>query len=276
MTRLFLLKNKQRYVFSITLILILGSFSTLLRANSFVVDNGIVYDVNGEEFVVKGVNIFPDRSEDRDQIVDCWGFNTVRVNYLPDSAWFDAEWEFDLLEDAFANQGSVMILDLAHDAEDAESGIGRYWLPRLQELVDTYSYYATKYRDNPYVWFELINEPDTMTFNSDAWVSVHQALIAAIRQTGNTSPILVNGWCWGQDACSWGNTPVTEEKSAILGLGDQLLTINGEPQSNIVFTHHVFDQFQYNNINKLTDYHDAIQAKGYALIVGEYSWLTQK
>lgn len=246
-------------------------FSTSAHSNSFSVQSSQIIDPNGDEFVVQGVNIFPDNSEARDQIVDCWGFNTVRANHFVDWAWYGADWEFDLLESNFADQGTVVILDLAHDAYGSDAGIGRYWLSRQQELIDLYTYYAERYKDNPYVWFELINEPDTLSYNSSAWVQIHQALVTAIRDTGNQNPIIVSGWCWGQDACGWGNSTITANESAILGLGDQIMTINNEPQSNIIFTHHVFDQFQYGSLSRLTDYHDAVQAKNYALIVGEYS-----
>lgn len=239
--------------------------------NTFIVSGTEIFDPEGHEFVVKGVNMFPDKSEDYDFIVNCWGFNTVRANHFPDWPWYGTEWEFDLLATTFADQKTVVILDLAHDASTPDSGIGRYWLPRQQELIDLYTYYADRYKDNPYVWLELMNEPDTLTFNSSAWVSMHQQLIAAIRNTGNQNPILVDGWCWGQDACSWGNSTITEQQSAILGLGDQIINFNGANQENIIFTHHVYDQFQYNSLSRLTDYHDAIQARGYALIVGEYS-----
>lgn len=257
-------------VYYILIILFVVSSLSADPLNTFTVQGTEILDPNGNEFVVKGVNIFPDNSEAYDQIANCWNFNTVRANHFPDWFWYGPDWEFDLLASTFADQQIVVILDLAHDASTPESGIGRYWLPRQQELINLYTYYADRYKDNPYVWFELINEPDTLTFNSIAWVDVHQQLITAIRSIGNQNPIIVNGWCWGQDACSWGNSSITEQQSAILGLGDQVLFFNGQQQENIIFTHHVYDQFQYNSLSRLTDFHDAIQAKDYALIVGEY------
>lgn len=251
------------------------SYASILEGHAtsptgFNVAGSKILDPSGNEFVVKGVNIFPDNSEAYQKVANCWEFNTVRANHFPDWAWYGEQWEFDLLASTYANQGVVVILDLAHDASDAQSGIGRYWLPRLEELKNMYSFYAERYKNNPYVWFELINEPDTLSYNQEAWIEVHQTLIKAIRSTGNNNPILVSGWCWGQDACGWGSATITADKSAILGLGDHVMTIDGVPQQNIIFTHHIYDQFQYNGLQRVTDYHDAILAKNYALIVGEY------
>jgi len=198
--------------------------------NRFTVSGTQIIDPDGNEFIVKGVNAFASSSEHYDKIVNCWGFNTVLANHFPDWYWYNPDYEIDLLVAAYSSNKKVVILDLAHDALDSDSGIGHYWLPRIKELVNLYSYYADRYKNNPYVWFQLINEPDTLTFNSEAWISVHQQLITAIRNTGNQNPILVNGWCWGQDACGWGNYTITEQDSAILGLGDQILNYNGIEQ----------------------------------------------
>lgn len=204
-------------------------------------------------------------------ITDCWQFNTVRVNHFVDWHWYNTDWELDLIEKNFANNQIVTILDLAHDAHGKEAGIGAYWLTRHQELIDLYTRYADKYKDNPYVWFELINEPGVIDFNEEAWLEIHQSLIQAIRATGNNNPIIVSGWCWGQDACTWGQGDVQVDDSAILKLGADVLNINDEPQHNIIFTHHVYDQFQYASASRLSNYHDAVLSRNYALIVGEYA-----
>ena len=244
--------------------------SQLAYDSQFNVIGHRIFDPKGHEFVIRGVNIFPDRIDDYEALSECWQFNTIRVNHLPDIAWYHPEWSFDQMEARFASQGIVTILDLTHDASDPDSGIGRYWLPRIDEIIDLYRYYAERYKSNPYVWFSLINEPDSMFYDTSAWTFVHQTLIQTIRETGNQNPILVSGWCWGQDACSWDDEDVNPDRSAILSMGHQVMSINGEAQTNIIFNHHVYDQFQYNPASKLSRFHDAIHEKGYAVVVGEY------
>jgi hypothetical protein len=100
---------------------------------------------------------------------------------------------------------------------------------------------------------------------------MNQSMIKAVRDTGNTQPILVSGWCWGQDACGWGSENIADTDSAILSLGDRVLTIDGVPQENIIFTHHVYDQWKYDEDgSKLRDYYERVIAQGKAMIVGEY------
>lgn len=251
-------------------------------ADSFIVDGNKILDPQGREFVMQGVNIFPDNSEAYEDIVNCWGFNTVRANHFPEPSWnwYGPGYEFNLLESTFADQKTVVILDLAHDSNQDNAGIGSYWIDwtvnGIEEgytnLIEMYTYHAELYKDNPYMWLELINEPGTTgNLDGDQWVEVHQDLIRAIRGTGNQNPILINGWCWGQDACNWSSDTVPVENSAILSFGDQLMHFDGEDQKNIVFTHHVYDQFQAGlTPDRMMDYHDAILNKGYALVAGEY------
>ncbi len=248
--------------------------ATNVSANlaQFQVSNGQIIDPSGEPFVVKGTNVFWETSHTAAMLRDCWNFNTIRLNHYPDpeTPRDDLNSRFDETVALYADRGTVVIFDLAHDGEGDDVGIGHYWTSRQDELVELYAYYADRYRDNPYVWFDLINEPGTVDFDSTAWVELHQKLIRAIRNTGNNNPILVEGWAWGQDAGNWESTPVPEENSAILSLGDQILNFDDKTYQNIIFSHHVYDQWKYADVSRLADYVDRVRAKGYALVVGEY------
>ncbi|WP_299495049.1 cellulase family glycosylhydrolase [uncultured Shewanella sp.] len=80
-----------------------------------------------------------------------------------------------------------------------------YWPNKLDRLQKQYAYFAKRYRDNPYVWFETTNEPETsgsLTASpkkeAQHWLNLNKTLIQTIRETGNINPILIQGWCWGQ------------------------------------------------------------------------------
>jgi hypothetical protein len=238
----------------------------------FQVFNGQIIDPSGQPFVVKGTNVFWQTSRTLEELIDCWKFNTIRLNHFPDPKQprNDLNYIFDYIVASYTDREIVVILDMAHDGEGENIGIGHYWQSRQDELVELYAYYADRYRDNPYVWFDLINEPGVLDFDSRAWVELHQKLIRTIRNTGNNNPILVEGWAWGQDAGNWESTPVPEENSAILSLGDQILNFDDKTYQNIIFSHHVYDQWQYADASRLADYVDRVLAKGYALVIGEY------
>jgi len=232
---------------------------------AFTVVGTTILDPEGRPFVPLGVNLFPDRDDSRDLIVDCWRFNTVRINHLIDWPWYDLDTAVAALVEAFT-PGVVVVLDLAHDAEGEGQGLGYYWTGREAELEALYARFAERYRENPWVWFDLINEPGQLEQDADAWLGLHGRLIRTIRGTGNTAPVIVEGWAWGQDAGSWDGDPVPDAQSAILSLGPELL---GEPGfAPLVFSVHVYDQWRAPG--RLADYVRRVQARGMALWIGEY------
>ena len=75
-------------------------------------------------------------------------------------------------------------------------------------FADFWSRLATVYRTNDHVFFNLMNEPNTMP--TEQWLAGANAAIAAIRQAGATNLILVPGnawtgaWTWSDN---WYGTP---------------------------------------------------------------------
>lgn len=67
-------------------------------------------------------------------------------------------------------------------------------------FADFWARLATVYRTNDHVFFNLMNEPNTMP--TEQWLAGANAAIAAIRQAGATNLILVPGNAW-TGAWSW-------------------------------------------------------------------------
>lgn len=98
-------------------------------------------------------------------------------------------------------KGKVAIIDI-HNAEGTfPTGWCAYYLRQFsmtpsgtQEtgntLANLYSQLGTIFLSNPNVWFGIINEP---TISSTQWYPVAQAVITAIRATGNTNKIVMPG-----------------------------------------------------------------------------------
>ncbi len=80
-----------------------------------------IYEPDGKEFIVKGINMFTwEGIAQVDSLINDWGFNTVRVpNYLlgnygqPHPAENNYGTNHQIV-DAFTSQGAVVIFD-AHD-----------------------------------------------------------------------------------------------------------------------------------------------------------------
>ncbi|MEL6459543.1 MAG: cellulase family glycosylhydrolase [Cyanobacteria bacterium J06621_15] len=218
-------------------------------------------------------------------IADDWNFNTVRaVVGLTEQKWQGqrmSEWEWsthrdlalqslDKIVSAFTNKKVVVMID-AHD-----------WTCRYPQgndlllLDDFWKTVAKRYKNNPYVWFNIINEPGVVSNQrpiSPEWVDVHQQFIQLIRdKIGAKNPIVVDADSCGQDSDSWDLEMVDEKSSAILSQGDKLKYFNGKKYENIIFSLHVYDLWAhgYKRMDaKFINYLNRVRDKGHALLIGE-------
>lgn len=67
-------------------------------------------------------------------------------------------------------------------------------------LANLWAQIALRYKDNPYVWFDLMNEPHRQTARE--WVKTDNTIAAGIRSTGATNKIIFQGTAW-DGAWSW-------------------------------------------------------------------------
>ena len=237
------------------------------RANGeFQVRGEHIYDPSGREFIVKGVNKFTfdqGSSKQVDQIKNDWKFNTVRLNYFLEG---ESGQQLHSNIQSYSENEVVTIVEL-HDRT------GKYWEGNdLIRLKGWFKDLAQRYKDNPYVWFNIANEPggSKSAQQTDKWLRQHQEVIKVIRDdVGASNPIVVDAHFWGQDVGEWSTTPVKEAKSAILSHGDQIKRFGGKTYDNIIFSVHMYDQWNFGEA-KMADYLDRIEDKDYAVIVGEY------
>lgn len=250
--------------------------TTATPLGRFRVDGSTIYDPNGNVFVARGTNVngynwvwsrptVPDAT----LIIDCWQFNLVRVNSLLFTGQigypqFSANNDLDAIIGAFTERGVVVVIE-AHDR------IGTYYQgnDRLA-LIAWFTDLAVRHRDNPYVWFDIANEPGGQDdIDTNNWLWMHREVIRAVRDVaGADNIILVEGAFGGQDAGNRDSSFVTE--SAILQLGQDILTFNGRTYENIVFSIHPYERWNGGDA-KLANYFDQVLARNFAMIVGEYA-----
>jgi hypothetical protein len=247
---------------------------------NFSVEGSTILTPDGQPFVAKGVNVSGyqwvwqrQTVPDADLIVDCWRFNLIRVNSFlfrgqTPYQQYDVNNDYDAIVRAFTERGVVVVFE-GHDR------IGAYYEGGdLDALVSWYTDLATRYRDNPYVWFDVMNEPGGwQEVNVEKWLRVHQDVIRAIRGAGNDNIIIVEGAHGGQDTGGLHGGRVADSDSAILSLADQILAFDGQSFSNIVFSIHTYDQWNFGD-TKLADYFDRVLARNLAMLVGEYGVMT--
>jgi hypothetical protein len=251
--------------------------ASAVSTSNFKVQGSTIYDPQGNEFIAKGVNVNGynwvwqrKTVADVDLITNCWKFNLVRVNsflFVGDVPYpqFTDNNNLDEIVNTFTQRGIVVVFE-GHDR------IGRYYRDNdLKTLVDWFTDLANRYKDNPYVWFDVMNEPGGQYLLDEAnWLMVHREVIRGIRDVANAENIvIVEGAYGGQDAGTWDDQPVEADQSAIMSLADDLFSFDGKTYDNIVFSIHTYDQWNFGD-EKMADYFDRIQQQNLAMIVGEY------
>lgn len=241
----------------------------------FTVKNSKIYAPDGVEFVVKGTNInglnwcwAREVTQDVDLITKVWGFNTVRVNcallYTNNpNPQYKTNNDLDKIIQTFTSKKCVVMLEMHDHTSKYFTSTSN---PSLKQLIDFYVPLAQKYKDNPYLWFNVQNEPGDV---SEQWLTTHGEVLKAIRAVSNHI-VVCDGASWGQDSSSWDGSNVQDSKSAILTYGQKLLTYGGGKYGNVVYSLHVYEQWNNNAYSKMADYMTRVNGKGLALIVGEF------
>lgn len=258
-------------------LLSLGLSGTAIAQDGFRVVGSKIYDPSGREFIAKGVNINGVRwvwpgnmttSEHVPKIIDGFKFNAVRVPVSFEASQWDDNTVESLVQ-TYTSRGLVVMFD-AHDK------IGGYFEgTELDTVKDFFRDLATRYKNNPYVWINVQNEPGDANPDKSRWLRVHQEVIKAVRDEAKANNIIVcDGSAWGQDVGEWTAGNVRTDKSAILSYGKELVQFGGKRYDNIVFSVHAYDQWSAGSVaqnrSKMEDFIERVHAQGLALIIGEY------
>ncbi len=251
--------------------------------------DGKVYDPDGNEFVYRGINIFPTQvgASHTNGIINCWGFNGVFINL--NSKFFTLD-QVRTAIDVYTALNLVAIVRPNGKADILDPATRQATLSDLTALAKEYSH-------NPLLWLATWNEPlgrmQAITYDSNGvpswnlpniqvWIDYNRQAIQAIRDAGVQSPIYVNGVAFGQDRLAdQNNLPVYDrpwnELSSILKFGSQIQ----QGFSNIVFGMSAF-RYWWSNLAfdsaegraqaalEWSEFFAAARAQGKAIIVGQH------
>lgn len=245
--------------------------------------NGFLYAPDGSLFTPVGANVgttgtFDWKGDSRGHAADAvaWGWNTVRLNLMVTAAH---SWSFvaqrgmddllalvDQMVREYTDAGIVVILS-AHDDPRAE-GVDR----RAAEagLAAWWTLAATRFAGNPRVWYGLLNEPD---YTNDEWVALMDGLAAAVRGTGNTSPVLLGASCWGQDVA--GTRPYFAD--ARFGFEASMAPAIAARHENVIFEQHNYGAYGlYASKEKWGAYLEKVRDAGLTPLIGEFGYTVAK
>ena len=154
----------------------------------------------------------------------------------------------------------------------------------IAAAVEFWTDIANRFKDNPYVWFNLFNEPEAGDGAAQRWRAQHQPVIDAIRATGATNIIVIDDTQAGQGAADWwsiGESP--EADSGVLSEGPNLV----DPVGRLAFDVHPYDVWGFPNdddptcATRYTDeqrdarfasYVQRVYDRGFPLLAGEFGF----
>ena len=275
----------------IKIFIFLFFWAALLNANTdngnFQIVGSKIIDPDGKEFIPRGVNVqgmkwvWPgDIVPQADQIINAWNFNFVRVNCrLYDGYWQGQNVSANAAYQTIASMQAIVDAFTPHKVVvnfEFHDRTGSYYTGEdLEDLKDAYREMSDRWGDNPYVWFNIMNEPGGSSADLNQWVNMHREVIEVIRDEKEANNVIVvDAHYWGQDVGAWNTNPVPEGNSSILSRGKDLIDFNDKTYENIMFSFHVYDQWNRGTPEqmefKMDDYITRVKEKGLALMIGEF------
>lgn len=268
----------------------------ILKKNS-ADDPGTPFQIKGTNF--NGTNWNWDFSNDVNdasmpgKVADVWGFNTIRINcFINSHQSYKRKWnatddqKLKTLIDRMTAKGVVCMIEV-HDntgwypsASTDPSNPAN--VPCTQaELNAWWVKKAREYRNNPYVWFNIQNEPGFVdgtdyTGNSQRsrWRDMHQQAIQAIRGTQAENVIVVDAVSFASEAVGYA-TVIDDEKHRSPAINPNMSSVmqdgaaiqSYDPKNNVVFAVHPYTG--WDSPGKIKNYLDMVAGAGFPVIVGE-------
>jgi mannan endo-1,4-beta-mannosidase len=186
-----------------------------------------------------------------------WGWNTVRLSiYCTDGASWMPRSEYgypgfldavDSIVQEYTSKKVVVMIE-CHDSLDNATQIDQFWGDM-----------ATKYKTNPYVWFNAGNEP--YWNENTTWLTFQRRYLTLIRSKGAENIFVADALNAGNDAGWDGALPLYDN-----AIGPALVA----GQCNVLLSLHAYGGTALNY--GTSQYFNAIQSKNLALIIGEFGY----
>ncbi|MCU4674096.1 cellulase family glycosylhydrolase [Catenovulum sp. 2E275] len=235
----------------------IGLLTSVGASAGFYVQNGNLYEGNGSQFVMRGINHahtwYTDQLSSSLQGIASYNANTVRVVLSNGHRWTQtsASEVANIIQQAKANE-LIAVLEVHDTTGYGEDGAAAtlssavdYWISIKDQLIG----------QEDYVIINIGNEPFGNNSSASDWINAHNSAISRLRNAGFTHTIMVDAPNWGQD---WDNVMRNNASSVF----------NADPQQNVVFSVHMYEVYQ--TYSKVNDYISAFTNSGLPLVIGEF------
>ncbi|MDP9793921.1 mannan endo-1,4-beta-mannosidase [Catenuloplanes nepalensis] len=214
-----------------------------------------IVEANGQKLIMRGINhphVWYTGNTAAFADIKATGANTIRVVLGTGKRWGPSNDVPAVIQ--LCRQNRLICVLEVHDTtgygeEAAAASLDEavnYWISQKANLAGQESY----------VVINIGNEP---IGNVDApqWTAASAAAVAKMRANGFEHLLMVDAPNWGQD---WQYT-----------MRDTAQTVlDADPQGNTVLSIHMYAVF--NTAASIINYLDAIAAKGWPLVIGEFGW----
>lgn len=212
-------------------------------------ENGYVFNWNGT-------------ATDHSQDVLNWGWNTVRINDIcnpPADPGVNATNDgIDKFIDEYTAKKIVVMVD-CHDVTGANPTSTSTSMTPLYAMLERL---AHKYKDNPYVWFNIPNEP-LSSDSSSAWLELHKSIYSRLRAIAPYNIMVADIPVYGQE---------------ISTLLDGSILPLGQGKCNVLYSWHTYGAVSdyYSNFDELKSRaaHKAaleyFKANNIPVVIGEF------
>ena len=174
-----------------------------------------------------------------------WGWNIVRANLICVPPGTPTAAELNAGIDAFIQEytaaGIVVMVD-CHDVTGADLSASS---ARIQALYPFWDRLATKWRDNPYVWFNMFNEPQSGSSPAEInnWMTLQQSALARLRAIAPNNVFVADIPRYGQGVETF--------------TGPNSITRLGAGQCNVLYSWHAYGALGDNGtFGDFADYSD--------------------
>ena len=238
-------------------------FASLLTASSafagWSVSGTKVVDPNGNNFIFRGINHahtwYTSSTSKAMSDIAATGANSIRVVLSNGTQWTrnNGADVANIISLCKANK-LVCVLEV-HDSTGYGEQTTATNISKVAEYWVSSDIKNAIIGQEDYVIVNIANEPYGNNTNAPTYTSETSAAVKALRNAGLTHLIMVDAPAWGQD---WQG--IMRDNAQTIFAADSL--------SNTMFSVHMYEV--YNNATAVQNYLTSFQAKGHALIVGEF------
>ncbi len=236
--------------------------------------DGSLLDVNGNEFLMRGVNYpyawYKDSqdTQQRFQEIAATGANAVRVVMATGQQWTRTSGAevTNIINWAKANK-LVAMLEV-HDA----TGYGDNTAPHPDHVLEYWlssDVLAALAGQEAYVLVNIANE----AFGNDAsdqWQAFHEMAVAELRAGGLRHTLIVDAPFWGQDWTNCMRDGHTDPQNGGYDFAcDAQAVFDADPDRNTMFSTHMYDVYGSSDIVRA--YFDRFLGKGLPFLIGEFA-----